>query len=127
MDTPRILAIDDVFMSAPADAADGIIDFYSHLIGLDPIGGASPEDRIAFRGYPRSGPRLIVNLTDEPVPTSPQRRILIQLASLADLAEQMAEQRWPFVWYRGWFYYDRQLIAHDPAGHLVGFVAYHRF
>ncbi|MHC4800448.1 MAG: hypothetical protein ACYTF1_27730 [Planctomycetota bacterium] len=88
---------------------------------------SSTEDRITLCGYPRSGPRLIVDLTEGPVRTFPGRRVLIQLFCLRDLAAQMAEQRRCFMWYHGWFYYDRQLLAYDPAGHLVGFVSYHRF
>jgi len=121
------LAVDDVKMQAPASARADIIDFYDRLIGLEHLGGHGDESCMAFRGYPRSGPRIIVQLTDDPILTWPQRKVLIQLACLAEFVELLREQGRHFRWYRGWGYYDRRLSTSDPAGHLIDFVSYHRF
>ncbi|UCD29316.1 MAG: hypothetical protein JSV03_02210, partial [Planctomycetota bacterium] len=87
----------------------------------------SDEKCLTFRGFPRSGPRLIINLNDDAISTACYRSILIQMACLAQCAELMAEQRQPFSRSQGWFFYDRRLTTYDPAGHLIELVAYHQF
>lgn len=124
MDTPRILAIDDVRLQAPLSVAAKVAAFYGELIGLERVDDADP-DRVVFRAYPRSGPRLIVELAEPPAPRAARREALIQVASLAALAEQLLDRRWPFEWSRGWFFFDRRLAVPDPAGNRIELVTYH--
>ncbi len=125
MDTPRILAIDDVHLFSPLELAARLVAFYTDLIGLDRVEAESDEHLVALRGYPRSGPRLIVNLAD--MPAASRRPVLIQIASLADCADQMTELRIAFRRSQGWTFYDRQLHALDPAGNRVELVVHHYF
>ncbi len=125
-DTPRILAIDDVRLEAQPGHAAALDDFYAALIGLDRVDAPRPDACIAFRGWPRSGPRLIVTLVPAPADRPPRRRAAIQVASLYQFADRLLDRRLPFDWTRGWFPCDRRLILHDPAGHRIELAAYHR-
>jgi len=123
MDTPKILAIADVRISAQPASADRIFSFYTDLIGLDPIQSEPDEQEMMFQGYPRTGPRLLVSFSDSPREDRP--RVLIEVASLTDLAEQMDERQTPYTWCRGWTFFDRRLCALDPAGNHVELVDRH--
>lgn len=123
MDTPRILAIADVNISAPPGRNDGIVDFYQSLLGLTCVLSESADDRLVFRGSHATGPRLIVSLSHGPRPERP--RILIEVESLVALAEQFDERRLAHAWSQGWYYYDCRLSLPDPAGNRVEFVTRH--
>ena len=123
--TPCILAIDDVNLKAPLAIAERIASFYIELLGLDPLPAESTDDRLAFYGYPRSGPRLYVNLVDEsPIPLQ-KRQLLLQIASLFDSERKLIDSGIPYEWSHGWSYYDRRLAIQDPADNRIELVAYH--
>ncbi|NLX21125.1 MAG: hypothetical protein GXY55_05545 [Phycisphaerae bacterium] len=126
MDTPRILAISDVRMTAPPAAREGIRDFYVTFVGLEPLDGQEAP-ALVFLGRPRTGPRLIVSITDEHCEPLPRRQLLVQVANLAESAEDLLERAVPFAWSRGWTSFDRRLALQDPAGNWVELVAYHPF
>ena len=123
--TPCILAIDDVHLFAAPAVAEAIRRFYIELIALDPLPAECTENRLAFYGYPRSGPRLFVTLMERPPEPPQKRQLVVQIASLFDLAESLIEQSIPYEWSRGWSYYDRRLCVLDPADNRVELVAYH--
>jgi catechol 2,3-dioxygenase-like lactoylglutathione lyase family enzyme len=123
--TPRIIAVDDVHLTAPPGTSAQITRFYTELIGLELLPGESNEDRLAFRGFPRSGPRLYVSL-EQPVPRmSNRRQLLVQVASLLLSAQTLQDDGLALEWSHGWFFYDRRLAVQDPAGNRVELVAYH--
>lgn len=125
MDVPRILAIDDVHLTAAPAQREDVFAFYTEVIGLDPLESASSEETVVFRAFPRSGPRLIVRLTHESGERPPRRALLVQVASLTDLAESLTERRTQFEWSRGWFWCDRRLSVVDPGGNWVELVMSH--
>ena len=125
MDTPRILAIDDVHLSSPPTLEADLRMFYTGLLGLDAVGEASGKNRIGFRGYPRSGPRLIVSITPDPQAGPPRRQLLVQVASLRECVEALSDRGIEFEWLQGWSFYDRRLLTLDPAGNRVELVSYH--
>jgi len=123
--TPRILAVDDVHLTAPPDTADALTRFYTDLVGLDPLPTESTPNRLAFYGYPRSGPRLYVSLSDfRPDPFN-RRQLLVQVASLFLCAQALQEDGLALEWSHGWSFYERRLAVQDPAGNRVELVAYH--
>jgi hypothetical protein len=124
-DTPRILAIDDVNITAPTGTTASLREFYGDHIGLQPVDGDS-SGILRFRGYPRSGPQLVVALTTRPVERFPRRQALIQVGSLTEFAEIMSERGIEITWSRGWFHFDRRLTVSDPAGNLVELISSHR-
>jgi len=126
-DTPRILAIDDIHLKVSPSRSSEMIGFYVDLIGLDQMPDIAKEESIAFRGYPRSGPKLIISLMEDSPEAFIPRKIPIQVSDLSLYAEQLMERRLAYYWQRGLFYYDRRLSTYDPGGNLVEFVAYHRF
>ncbi len=126
MDTPRILAIADVRMTAPPHARTRVLEFYESFVGFEPLDGdGAPE--LVFLGRPRTGPRLIVAITDRHREPPPRRQLLVEVASLAASAEELADRAIPFTWSRGWTAFDRRLALQDPAGNWVELVAYHSF
>lgn len=126
VDTPRILAIADVRLAASRHCRDELASFYSDAIGLERLAGQEAEGLI-FRGGGRRGPRLIVELREQPAVPFMRRDLVIQMGSLTERAERLLEWGIVFVWSRGWSYYDRRLIALDPAGHRVELVTSHGF
>lgn len=124
-DTPRILAIADVRLSAHVAVALPVTSFYTELIGLDPLPGESGERRLGFYGYPRSGPRLYVDLVNEPAEPSNQRDLLVQIASLFHFEQMLIERGLAYEWSHGWWFYDRRICLPDPAGNRIELVAYH--
>jgi len=127
MDNPSLLAIGDVHLATPPSAAAEVIAFYSELIGFEQVTDESSGPEVTFRGWPHSGPRLIVHVSKEPAARSLGRQVLIRTASLTDLADELSERRIRFVWSRGWSFYDRRLTAVDPGGNRVELVASHVF
>ena len=125
MDTPRILAIEDVHLCSPPTVEADLRIFYTGLLGLDLMGEAPGTSLIGFRGYPRSGPQLIVTLTTDPQAHSPRRQVLVQVASLRECAEALSDRGIAFEWSQGWSFYDRRLLILDPAGNRVELVSYH--
>ncbi len=124
-ETPRILAIADVRLSAPATVASEVTSFYTELIGLEPLPRESRERRLAFYGFPRSGPRLYVDLLDEPAEPSNKRDLLVQIASLFHCEQRLIERGLAYEWSHGWWFFDRRLCLPDPAGNRIELVAYH--
>ena len=127
MDTPRILAVDDVHLAAARETIDDVVAFYADLIGLDRVDDGTSDEPVVFRGCARSGPKLVLSPGDRPGATRLRRQVLIQVASLTDCAQQMTELRTPFLWSHGWTFHDRRLAAFDPAGNRVELAAYHGF
>jgi len=136
MDVPRLVAIDDVRLTAPEAAEEALRSFYAGVLGLEywasggqDRGRPAGADRFAelvFRGYPRSGPRLIVALgVGQGGGRSINRRLRVQVSSLDVCGEEMAKRRIEFSWSRGWSFHDRRLIGLDPAGNWVELVAHH--
>ena len=121
---PRILAINDVNLTADNGVTTEIKEFYSELIGLEPV-PTEPESGLRFRGYPRSGPQLIVTFTDEPIEQLPRRQALIQVGSLAEYADEFIDRKIEMAWSNGWFYFDRRLTVTDPAGNLIELMTLH--
>jgi catechol 2,3-dioxygenase-like lactoylglutathione lyase family enzyme len=124
-DPPRILAINDVNLSAPTGTTTSVREFYRDHLGLRPVDGDS-NGFLRFCGYPRSGPQLVVALTDQPVERFPRRDALIQVGSLPEIADLMSERGVEITWSRGWFHFDRRLTVYDPAGNLVELISSHR-
>jgi hypothetical protein len=125
MDAPRILAINDVHFRSSPETMDRVVDFYTGTIGLDQV-ESEREGVTVFRGYPRSGPRLVVDATLEE-PDSERGRIHILVASLTECMDQLAERRVPVFLLRGWMPYERRVMAFDPAGNRVELVTSHPF
>ncbi|HSW46394.1 MAG TPA: hypothetical protein VLM89_12570 [Phycisphaerae bacterium] len=123
--TPRILAVGDVHLSAATDLADAVARFYTELIGLDPMPADEGGGRLCFRGHPRSGPCVRVDLVSEPPKPSNKRQLLVHVAGLFDCRQRLLEWGIPHEWARGWSYYDRRLCLQDPAGNRIELVAYH--
>lgn len=123
--TPRILAVDDVHLTAPPEAAEEVRRFYAELIGFEPLQAESSEQRLAFRAFPRSGPRLYVRVTGERSDPLKRRQLLVQVAGLSARAQAFRERGLEPQWSHGWSPYDRRLGVQDPAGNRVELVAYH--
>ena len=125
MDVPRILAIADVHLTAPADREADLIAFYRDLVGLDLVEPDSGPGTVCFRGAERRGPRLIVDFAETAEPPWMRRDVLIAIGPLADCAEHLADHHYSLTWSRGWSFYDRRLFVLDPAGHRVELVTLH--
>ncbi len=123
--TPCILAINDVHLLAPLAVADPIASFYTELIALNPLPNESTESRLAFNGYPRSGPRLFVDLMEQPPPPPQKRQMAVLVASLFELEHMLLDRAIAFEWSRGWSYYERRLLVQDPAENRIELVAHH--
>lgn len=125
MQPPRLLAIDDVRLTAPGHARAALIEFYSQVLGFTPCEAGESGDCLVFRGTPRSGPRLLIDLQTQ-VPAKPLRRqALLQVASLYEYAAVLNDARIAFEWSRGWFCYDRRIGLMDPAGNWIELTASH--
>ncbi len=125
MDVPRLLAIDHVQMTVPIAARDAVLQFYAEVLGFEPIPAGPENPCLIFRGFPRSGPRLMVTLANERTAGPPRRRALVQVGSLHACAELLSERGFSFEWARGWFFYERRLNAIDPGGNWIELVASH--
>ena len=124
-DTPKILAIQDVHLTASLETAARLHDFYHGVLGLQPVSQTPESNAISFTGVCPSGPRVIVSLMANP-PTPPTRRgLLVQVGNLSLCAEALRETSWPYAWLRGWSYYDRRLATEDPAGHRIEMLVCH--
>lgn len=127
MNPPRLLAIDDVYLTGPVSSRDALVEFYLTLMGFERGEGDDRADRLLFRGVPRSGPRLIVDLLDEPADKPLRRQALVQVDELGRYAEALAERRVEYGWTRGWFFFDRRIGVLDPAGNWLELVSSHHF
>ena len=129
MDVPRILAISDVHLTAPVAAAGEVGWFYVELIGLEPVVAKAAQvddDRVlTFRGWPKSGAKLVVDLLADAPERSVRTRLRLQVASVLVLADQIADRGGIIEWSHGWSFYDRRLTTFDPAGHRVELAAFH--
>ncbi len=122
MQVPRILAIDDVHLISEPHLEDAVRDFYVDVLGLRPAGRG--EGRLRLAGIPRSGPKVVVELTQEKSPSG-RRQILIQTAALTDLAEELLDRGLEPEWTQGFSFFDRRLTVLDPAGNRVELVEFH--
>jgi hypothetical protein len=127
MEVPRLLAIDDVRLTAPAGLAGQLHEFYAGFLGFTPVQPAGPETCLAFRGFPRSGPRLFVTLTEVPEDRPPRRQAVILVDSLTRVADALSERHLWFQWSTGWFAHERRLLTQDPAGNWLELVASHPY
>jgi hypothetical protein len=126
METPCIIAIDDVNIQAHPEVADELLDFYQGLLGLACRSGGDESSKLAFSGVPVSGPWLVVNLSEQ-FSEDPfvGGRLTILVNSLCECAEQMEKRRLVYQWSRGLYFHDRRLIVLDPAGYRVELVTRH--
>lgn len=125
MDTPRILAIDDVHLWSPSAAVKETRGFYVDLLGFDPLPADTGGEAMRFRGWPRSGPKLVIRLGTDPATAPARRHVLIQVADLVECAATLGERGICFEEVHGWSFHDRRLTMLDPAGNRVEVVAYH--
>ena len=123
-DTPRILAIQDVYLRARHESSTSLREFYEEVIGLYPVEPPHP-DALSFRGVDAAGPRLIVALTAESPPPPVRRAVLVQVGSLHAFSEACRDRNLTYEVQQGWSFYDRRLFVEDPAGHRVEVTAYH--
>lgn len=126
IEPPRILAIDDVRLTAPPGAFDGIRSLYVELLGLEEV-TAEAAGVLVLRGLPRSGPRLIVELLEQVADKPMRRQAVLQVKTLTPYADVLTERRIPFEWSSGWFFFDRRLGLLDPGGNWIELVASHVF
>lgn len=128
-ETPRILAIDHVRMTARLTCGEALCHFYGELLGLEPVDTADDEkpsgEVICFRGTPRSGPRLIITLTTAVVEKPPRRRVVIQIPRLHACADALTQAGIGLEWISGWLPHDRRLQVTDPGGNLIELVSSH--
>ncbi len=125
-DTPRILAIQDVYLRASLEDSPTLREFYEELLGLHPVEPPHP-DALSFRGVDAAGPRLIVALTAESPPPPVRRAVLVQVGCLHAFSEACRDRKLAYEVQRGWSFYDRRLFVEDPAGYRVEVIAYHTF
>ncbi|MBI4580373.1 MAG: hypothetical protein HY718_11765 [Planctomycetes bacterium] len=122
------MAIDHVRLTAPAVLKDAVCEFYVEVLGFEREHPREDGPTLSLRGFPRSGPRLLIDLmggeTAAPAPAM-RRRAVIQVASLRQCADVFAERRLVFEWSRGWFFFDRRLSVLDPAGNWIELAASH--
>lgn len=127
-ETPQILAVDDVHLSAGRQDAEALRTFYGELLDLAEVTAEASPETLVFRGYRKAGPRLVIALTaDPPTVERTRRQALIQVASLTTCVLRFADQEIPFQRLRGLTFHDDRLLVHDPAKNLIEVVCYHRF
>jgi predicted enzyme related to lactoylglutathione lyase len=122
-DTPRLVAVGDVARSAAASLAEELVAFYVDVLGLTRLALAEPAV-IAFRGEQVTGPRLLVRLMEKP-PEPDVIPMMIQVASLSEVAEELAGRGTEVLWSQGMWYYERRLLVQDPAGNWLSLTASH--
>lgn len=125
MDAPKLLAIDDVHLTARLEARQRLSEFYVGLLGFEQLPDQAGAPQITLRGLPRAGPRLVISLTADLPDKPPRTQALIQVPSLRSCADALAERRIEYVWSTGWFFYDRRLTLLDPGGNRIELVASH--
>jgi len=125
--SPRILAIADVNLRAPAGRREAILGFYGDLLGLQWDEYLSDERRVAWMGRERSGPRILVAWQAEETPPSIRRDVLLEFGSLEEIVEALSERRLAFERISGLSPYDRRLAVADPAGNRVELTTSHLF
>lgn len=125
MDAPRIQAIDDVRVPVPAPLLEDVRRFYVELTGLEPVKVDSAGGGVILRGYPRSGPRLVLDPCEMPGGSPRCHSITILVGSLLQCQEYCLDRRLDHEWSRGWFHYERRLLVTDPAGHCVELIVSH--
>ena len=124
MDTPALLAIDDVRIAAPPDVSARVAEFYTRVIGLRLLTLAPEEPALVFCGYSAVKPRLIVQLTPER-PPSLRGIVQVRVASLEAIAEVAAERDLGTSVTQNLAFFDRRLTILDPGGNRVDLLAYH--
>ena len=82
MEPPRVLAIDDVRLVAPAEQADAVAAFYTDVLGLDSLKPLPEEQGLAFRGLARAGPRVIVRFDKPREDRAVRRQLALEVRSL---------------------------------------------
>jgi catechol 2,3-dioxygenase-like lactoylglutathione lyase family enzyme len=126
MNPPRLLAIENVHLTAPAASRAALVEFYVDLLGFEHLDDADGPDRVKLRGLPRSGPRLLIDLVEEPADKPMRRRALLQVDGLGQYAEALKDRRIPYEWVRGWFFFDRRICLLDPGGNWIELISSHR-
>lgn len=126
LEVPRILAVDDVRLRSQEAVREAVRAFYTGLLGLEELQAPDPAT-LAFRGVARSGPRVVVEVLDDPIERPLRRQLVLEVASLHRCADVLAEHKMWHEWSRGWHFYDRTLNATDPAGNWVSMVGSHPF
>ncbi len=99
--------------------------FYRDLLGLEPVPGYDVSDVLAFRAFPRSGPRLLVECLVGSEGRTARREAALVVASLDACAESLKEHDFAFEWFHGWGPYSRYLAVQDPAGNRIELFASH--
>lgn len=126
MTIPRILAIRDVRLIASPTVSTEVESFYTQRLRLERVRPPEP-DLFMFRGYPASGPRLLIRLTDDPPRGETRRVATLQVGSLKDVVEQLTEVGWDFEFTHGLSFFDRRVSMLDPAGNRLNLVTSHTF
>lgn len=124
MSTPRLLAIDDVRLTAPPAAAHQVAEFYTQVVGLRLLAPEPEDARLVFCGYSVVKPRLIVHLVEER-PADSRGVVQVVVRSLAEVEELIQERGIEPDWTRHLSHFDRRLTILDPAGNRAELVAYH--
>lgn len=117
-DNPQIHAIGDVRLEAPPHREHGLRAFYGDLLGLREPDERPEASQMAFEAH---GLRLLIGVFADALPSPMRRRLLVQVDSLEDLAEQMRRRGVACRVYAGMGIGDRRLVALDPAGNRVEF------
>ncbi len=124
LDTPRLLAIDDVHVVAPPDLAAGMAEFYTAVIGFHLIEPQPEASRLVFCGYSAMKPRLVVRL-DPKERARLRGYVAVQVASLQHIEERAGQRGFEVQWSHRLSFFDRRLTIFDPAGNHVEVVSYH--
>jgi catechol 2,3-dioxygenase-like lactoylglutathione lyase family enzyme len=124
METPRLVAIDDVRLAAPPDLATQVAEFYTTVIGLQMVAPRPEEPTLVFRGYSSAKPRLRILLTTAP-PPGLRGHVQVQVAALEPVQDLVADRGLEAWTTQNLSFFDRRLRILDPAGNRVELVAYH--
>ncbi len=125
---PRILAVENVQLFIPREIVEALDIFYADRIGLERYRKLNGDNTLEYRGRPRSGPRLVLNVLP-PEATAPVSRppLLIEMANIMEFVERIEQEKMEYTWVRGWSFFDRKLVVYDPAGHRVELGTSHPF
>lgn len=125
---PRILAVENVQLFVPREIVEALDQFYADRIGFERHKKLNGDNSLEYRGRLRSGPRLILNVLppDATVPIS-RPPLSIEIANLTEFVERIEQEKMDYAWVRGWSFYDRKLVVHDPAGHRLELGTSHLF
>ncbi len=116
----RLVAIDDVLIQSHPDHFESMLWFYRDLIGLKAVGnvghGNDRPDELVFRSDQHD---LRVDFREDAAIESIDVRVMCEVPSLEDVAEQLIERKIEHDWLHGLARTDRRIQLLDPAGNRV--------